>query len=90
MAYIHICICSAQSKNLYNSRIVLRRVGILTLLRNVGKSYLAQYNSLIAPAQSKNRDKVEISFLFLLLYKVGIGTNLKYHRMQTFSSHSLY
>ena len=90
MAYIHICICSAQSKNLYNSRIVLRRVGILTLLRNVGKSYLAQYNSLIAPAQSKNRDKVEISFLCLLLYKVGIGTKLEYHRMQTFSSHSLY
>ena len=28
-------ICSAQSKNRYNSRIVLRKVGILTLLRNV-------------------------------------------------------
>ena len=27
-------ICSAQSKNWYNSRIVLRKVGILTLLRN--------------------------------------------------------
>ena len=28
-------ICSAQSKNRYNSRIVLRKVGILTLLRYV-------------------------------------------------------
>ena len=30
------CICSAQSRNRYNSRIVLRKVGILTLLRKVG------------------------------------------------------
>ena len=60
IAYIHICVCSAQSKNLYNSRIVLRKVGILTLMRNVGNSYLAQYNSWIAPAQSENRDKVGI------------------------------
>ena len=29
-------ICSAQSKNRYSSRIVLRKVGILTLLRNSG------------------------------------------------------
>ena len=29
-------ICSAQRKNGYNSRIVLCKVGILTLLRNVG------------------------------------------------------
>ena len=29
-------ICSVQSKNRYNSRIVLRKVGILTLLHNVG------------------------------------------------------
>ena len=29
-------ICSAQSRNRYNSRIVLRKVGILTLLRKVG------------------------------------------------------
>ena len=29
-------VCSAQSKNRYNSRIVLRKVGILTSLRNVG------------------------------------------------------
>ena len=28
------CICSAQSRNWYNSRIVLRKVGILTLLPN--------------------------------------------------------
>ena len=32
----HWYICSAQSKNRYNSRIVLRKVWILTLLRNVG------------------------------------------------------
>ena len=31
-----IYICSAQSRNRYNSRIVLRKVGILTLLRKVG------------------------------------------------------
>ena len=29
-------ICSAQSRNRYNSEIVLRNVGILTLLRKVG------------------------------------------------------
>ena len=31
-----VYICSAQSRNRYNSRIVLRKVGILTLLRKVG------------------------------------------------------
>ena len=30
------CICSAQSKNWYNSGIVLRKVGILTLSANSG------------------------------------------------------
>ena len=30
------CICSAQSENRYNSRIVLRKVGILTLSGEVG------------------------------------------------------
>ena len=33
---LKLYICSAQSKNRYNSRIVLRKVGILTLLRYVG------------------------------------------------------
>ena len=33
---LYQCICSAQSRNRYNSRIVLRKVGILTLLRKVG------------------------------------------------------
>ena len=31
-----MCICSAQSRNRYNSGIVLSKVGILTLLRKVG------------------------------------------------------
>ena len=35
MAYLHICICSAQSKNLSNSTIVLRKVGILTLRNTI-------------------------------------------------------
>ena len=34
--YIYIYICSAQSKNRCNSRIVLRKMEILTLFRNVG------------------------------------------------------
>ena len=34
---VHVCIyMCAQSKNRYNSRIVLRKVGILTLLRKSG------------------------------------------------------
>ena len=42
-------------------------------------SYLAQYNSRIAPAHSENRDKVGISFYFFyLLYKVRIWTKLEY------------
>ena len=50
-ALLIVYICSAQSKNRYNSRIVLRKVGILTLLANSGivpdNSRIAQGVSLV-------------------------------------------
>ena len=45
--FVLMCICSAQSENRYNSGIVLRKVGILTLSNDV-----INVNSGIAHAQS--------------------------------------
>ena len=69
------CICSAQSRNRYNSRIVLRKVGIPTLLRKVG---ILTLRKTILELFLR---KVEIGtkWEYLLLYKVGIGTKLEYH-----------
>ena len=33
--YIQICICSAQKRHRYNSGIVLRKVGFLTMMRKL-------------------------------------------------------
>ena len=35
-SFLSVCMCSAQSENRYNSGIVLRKVGILTLSGEVG------------------------------------------------------
>ena len=64
--------CSAQSRNRYNSRIVLRKVGILTLLCKVGILTLRK------TILELHLRKVGIGtkWEYLLLYKVGIGTKL--------------
>ena len=49
--YIHIYVCSAPSSNWYNSRVVLRKVGILTLLRKV--SNLTWHKTIPELLQSK-------------------------------------
>ena len=48
----YIYICSAQSKNRYNSRIVLRKVGIAQQSEN---SHFAQDNSRIVPIPTLRR-----------------------------------
>ena len=55
------CICSAQSENLDNSGIALRKVRIPKLVDSEN-SYFARYNSGIVRAQSENRDKVRIVY----------------------------
>ena len=66
----HLYICSAQSRNRYNSRIVLRKVGILTLLRKVGILTLCK--------TILRKVGIGTKWEYLLLYEVGIETKLEY------------
>ena len=65
--WLNIYICSAQSKNRYNSRIVLRKVGILTLLRHLG--ILTFRNTILELLLRKVRvgTKWELHFIFIFL-----------------------
>ena len=79
-------ICSAQSRNRYNSRIVLRKVRILTLLRKVGiltlrKTILELFLRKVG---------IGTKWEYLLLYKVGIRTKLEYRILQFISSRFLF
>ena len=69
-----VCRCSAQSRNRYNSRIVLRKVGILTLLRKVG--ILTLRKTILELLLRKVG--IGTKWEYLLLYKVGIETKLEY------------
>ena len=69
------CICSAQSRNRYNSRIVLRKVGILTLLRKAG--ILTLRKTILELLLRKVG--IGTKWEYLLLYEVGIETKLEYH-----------
>ena len=71
---VYTCICSAQSRNRYNSRIVLRKVGILTLLRKVGIVTLRKTILELLLRKVGIGTKLE----YPLLYKVGIETKLEY------------
>ena len=55
-------ICSAQSENLDNSGIALRKMENSLIGGQSVNSYLAQYNSGIVRAQSEDRDKVRIVY----------------------------
>ena len=68
--YIYIYICSVQSRNRYNSRIVLRKVGILTLLRKVG---ILTLRKTILELLLRNMG-IGTKWEYLLLYTVEIGT----------------
>ena len=70
----YMYICSAQSRNRYNSRIVLRKVGILTLLRKVGILTLRK----IILELLLRKVGIGTKWEYLLLYKVGIETKLEY------------
>ena len=56
-------ICSAQSRNGYNSGIVPAQSRNSHFAGRSKNSYLARFNSGIVPAQSRNRDKVRIYYL---------------------------
>ena len=56
------CICSAQSRNGYNSGIVPAQSRNSHFAGRSKNSYLARFNSGIVPAQSRNRDKVRIYY----------------------------
>ena len=71
---LYIYICSAQSRNRYNSRIVLRKVGILTLLRKVGILTLRKTILELLP----RKVGIGTKWKSLLLYEVGIETKLEY------------
>ena len=63
--YIYIygyvtCICSAQSRNRYNSGIVPAQSRNSHFAGPSKNSYLARFDSGIVPEQSRNRDKVRI------------------------------
>ena len=68
------CICSAQSRNRYNSRIVLRKVGILTLLRKEG---ILTWRKTILELLLR-KVGIGTKWEYHLLYKVGIETKLEY------------
>ena len=55
-------ICSAQSRNGYNSGIVPAQSRNSHFTGQSKNSYLARFNSGIVPAQSRNRDKVRIYY----------------------------
>ena len=57
-----VCICSAQSRNGYNSGIVPAQSRNSHFAGRSKNSYLAQFNSGIVPAHSRNRDKVRIYY----------------------------
>ena len=61
-ALIYEYMCSAQSENLDNCGIALRKVRIPKIGGQSENSYFAQYNSGIVRAQSENRDKVRIVY----------------------------
>ena len=71
---LYIYICSAQSRNRYNSRIVLRKMGILTLLRKVGILTLRKTILELLP----RKVGIGTKWGYILLSKVGIGTKLEY------------
>ena len=75
-------ICSAQSRNRYNSRIVLRKVGILTLLRKVG--ILTLRKTILELLLRKVG--IGTKWEYIMLSKVGIGTKLEYRILQFISS----
>ena len=79
---ITLYICSAQSRNRYNSRIVLRKVGILTLLRKVG--ILTLRKTILELLLRKVG--IGTKWEYILLSKVGIGTKLEYRILQFISS----
>ena len=54
--------CSAQSRNGYNSGIVPAQSRNSHFAVRSKNSYLARFNSGIVPAQSRNRDKVRIYY----------------------------
>ena len=56
------CICSAQSRNGYNSGIVPAQSRNSHFAGRSKNSYLARFYSGIVPAQSRNRDKVRIYY----------------------------
>ena len=59
---IIIYICSAQSRNGYNSGIVPAQSRNSHFAGRSKNSYLARFNSGIVPAQSRNQDKVRIYY----------------------------
>ena len=60
--FTYMYICSAQSRNGYNSGIVPAQSRNSHFAGQSKNSYLARFNSGIVPAQSRNRDKVRIYY----------------------------